>query len=184
MTEPEKRTQGWPIKWKRKHLGKTEKSSLRSLFLVFFRGVSFFTLSVISTSLFSDSVIPLFLDSPFPSLLSTMPQAPAIPLPHASSPCLPLFPMPQAHASSPAHPQAHASSPCQVPASSPCLKPIPLFPSHLSPPCLKSSPPYFRPYSKVPISPYFTLLTLRFPETDPYFVLHYIISTLFRLIYL
>ena len=109
---------------------------------------------------------------------------PVIPLPHASSPAIPLFPMPQAHASSPAHPQAHASSPCQAPASSPCLKPIPLFPSHLSPPCLKSSPPYFRPYSKVPISPYFTLLTLRFPETDPYFVLHYIISTLFRLIYL
>ena len=108
---------------------------------------------------------------------------PVIPLPHASSPAIPLFPMPQAHASSPAHPQAHASSPCQVPASSPCLKPIPLFPSHLSPPCLKSSPPYFRPYSKVPISPYFTLLTLRFPETDPYFVLYCIISTLFRLIY-
>ena len=72
----------------------------------------------------------------------------AIPLPHASSPAIPLFPMPQAHASSPAHsqahasspcqahasspahPQAHASSPCQAPASSPCLKPIyfPLFP--------------------------------------------------------
>ena len=128
-----------------------------------------------------------FLEIIFPSLTEYLffhCLVPVIPLPHASSPAIPLFPMPQAHASSPAHAQAHASSPCQAPASSPCLKPIPLFPSHLSPPCLKSSPPYFRPYSKVPISPYFTLLTLRFPETDPYFVLHYIISTLFRLIYL
>ena len=62
---------------------------------------------------------------------------------HCVVPAILLFPMPQVHASSPAHPQAHASSPCQAPASSPCLKPIPLFPTHLSPPCLKSSPPYF-----------------------------------------
>ena len=56
----------------------------------------------------------------------------AIPPSHASSPAIPLFPMPQAHASSPAHPQAHASSPCQAHASSPYLKPIPLF--HVSSP--------------------------------------------------
>ena len=128
---------------KEKHRKIISKSSPRPLFDIIFEFLSFSSLLVISPSFFSDSVIPLFLDSSFPSLLPTMPQAPAIPLPHASSPCIPLFPMPQAHASSPAHPQAHASSPCQAPASSPCLKPIPLFPSHLSPPCLKSSRPYF-----------------------------------------
>ena len=34
-TESEKRTKGWPIKWKRKNLGKITKSSLRSLFVIF-----------------------------------------------------------------------------------------------------------------------------------------------------
>ena len=41
----------------------------------------------------------------------------AIPPSHASSPAIPLFPMPQAH------PQAHASSPCQAHPSLPCFKP-------------------------------------------------------------
>ena len=88
--------------------------------------------------------------------------APAIHLPHASSPAISLFPMPQAHASSPAHAQAHASSPCQAPASSPCLKPIPLFPSHLSPPCLKSSRPYF-PFFALILRYLFHLISLYWP---------------------
>ena len=70
--------------------------------------------------------------------------APAIPLPHASSPAILLFPMPQAH------PQAHASSP-DIPSS-----------------------PY-SPYSKVIASPYFPLFPLKFPYSDPYFVLFFFI---------
>ena len=33
--KPEQRKQGWPIKWKRKDLGKISKNSLRSLFDIF-----------------------------------------------------------------------------------------------------------------------------------------------------
>ena len=36
-TESEKRTKGWPIKWKRKNLEKMSKSSLRSLLDIFSR---------------------------------------------------------------------------------------------------------------------------------------------------
>ena len=39
---------------------------------------------------------------------------PSISFFHCLVPAILLFPMPQVHASSPAHPQAHASSPCQV----------------------------------------------------------------------
>ena len=75
---------------------------------------------------------------------------PAIPLPHASSPAILLFPMPQAH------PQAHASSP-DIPSS-----------------------PY-SPYSKVIASPYFPLFPLKFPQSDPYFVLFFLILPQFSL---
>ena len=110
-----------PIKWKRKNPRKAcQKASEASFFDIFPRIFLFHCIGH-PFVLFSGSVVPLFLDSSFPSLLSTMPQAPAIPLPHASSPCTPLFPMspqarpilkptPQAHAKP--LPQAHASSPC------------------------------------------------------------------------
>ena len=118
-------------------------------------------------------VFPLFSPS-HPSPPCLKPSHPS--LPHASSPCLKPSP---------------CSSPCLKPMPSPCLKPMPQAHPSLPQPSLSPMPqvqpslfPLLRPYSKVPVSPYFTLLTLRFPETDPYFVLHYIISTLFRLIYL
>ena len=89
---------------------------------------------------------------------------------HPCPPCLKpmhpsLFPMPQAHASSPAHPQVHASSPCQTPVSSPCLKPILLFPSHLSPSCLKSNHPYFLLFALIRINYWssFHFISLKFP---------------------
>ena len=144
------------MKWKRKNLGKIEKSERSELFSIFPR---FFLFHFIGhpSSFFQvrSSLSSLVLPFPFycPPCLKPQPSLSPILQAHASlsSPCLKpmpqaqpiLKPMPQARASSPAHPQAHASSPCQAPASSPCLKPIPLFPSHLSPPCLKSSRPYF-----------------------------------------
>ena len=53
-----------------------------------------------------EMIVPSLTEYPFFHCL-----VPVIPLPHTSSPAIPLFPMPQAHASSPAHAQAHASSP-------------------------------------------------------------------------
>ena len=57
----------WPIKWKRKNLGKITKSERSELFVIFPR---FFLFHFIGHPfvLFSDSVVPLLLDSSFPSL--------------------------------------------------------------------------------------------------------------------
>ena len=69
--KPGKRTKGWPIKRKRKSPRKKSQKLASLAFEIFSEGFSFSTLLVISPSLFSDSIIPLFLGSSFPSLFIT-----------------------------------------------------------------------------------------------------------------
>ena len=64
-----KRTKGWPIKWKRKN-PRNKSQKLASLaFEIFSEGFSFSTSLVISPSLFSGLTFPLFHGSSFPSLV-------------------------------------------------------------------------------------------------------------------
>ena len=68
--EPEKRTKGWQIKWKRKNPRKKTQKRAKRAFEICFEGFSFSTSLVISPSLFSDLTFPLFHGSFFPSLVS------------------------------------------------------------------------------------------------------------------
>ena len=63
--KPEQRKHGWPIKWKRKNLGKISKGSLRSFFLKTFSVAFFCAYKIFDTFLFfkklCDGKIKLFL---------------------------------------------------------------------------------------------------------------------------
>ena len=67
MIESEKRTKGWPIKWKRKSPRKKSQKLASLAFEIFSEGFSFSTLLVISPSLFPGLTFSLFHGSSFPS---------------------------------------------------------------------------------------------------------------------